>query len=85
MGSEMCIRDSSDMGGTCVNKGCVPSKALLAASGKVREIADYEHLAKLGIHASPVRFERSKIADHANNLVLNVSENLTKTLKRSGV
>jgi len=38
------------MGGTCVNKGCVPSKALLAASGKVREIADYEHLAKFGIH-----------------------------------
>jgi len=69
------------MGGTCVNKGCVPSKALLAASGKVREIADYEHLAKFGIHASPVRFERSKIADHANNLVLNVRENLTKTLK----
>ena len=43
------------------------------------------NLAKFGIHASPVRFERSKIADHANNLVLNVRENLTKTLKRSGV
>jgi dihydrolipoamide dehydrogenase len=23
-----------DIGGTCVNKGCVPSKALLAASGR---------------------------------------------------
>ncbi len=84
-GLKVAIVESSDMGGTCVNKGCVPSKALLAASGKVREIADYEHLAKFGIHASPVRFERSKIADHANNLVLNVRENLTKTLKRSGV
>ena len=84
-GLKVAIVESSDMGGTCVNKGCVPSKALLAASGKVREIANYEHLAKFGIHASPVRFERSKIADHANNLVLNVRENLTKTLKRSGV
>ena len=70
-GLKVAIVESSDMGGTCVNKGCVPSKALLAASGKVREIANYEHLAKFGIHASPVRFERSKIADHANNLVLN--------------
>ena len=84
-GLKVAIIESGDMGGTCVNKGCVPSKALLAASGKVREIANYEHLAKFGIHASPVRFERSKIADHANNLVSNVRENLTKTLKRSGV
>ncbi len=84
-GLKVAIIESGDMGGTCVNKGCVPSKALLAASGKVREIADYEHLEKFGIHASPVRFERSKIADHANNLVSNVRENLTKTLKRSGV
>ncbi len=84
-GLKVAIIESGDMGGTCVNKGCVPSKALLAASGKVREIANYEHLAKFGIHASPVRFERSKIADHANNLVSNVRANLTKTLKRSGV
>ena len=84
-GLKVAIIESGDMGGTCVNKGCVPSKALLAASGKVREIANYGHLAKFGIHASPVRFERSKIADHANNLVSNVRENLTKTLKRSGV
>ena len=60
-GLKVAIVESSDMGGTCVNKGCVPSKALLAASGKVREIADYEQLAKFGIHTSPVRFERSKI------------------------
>ena len=84
-GLKVAIIESGDMGGTCVNKGCVPSKALLAASGRVREIANYEHLAKFGFHASPVRFERSKIGDHANNLVSNVRENLTKTLKRSGV
>ena len=84
-GLKVAIVESNDMGGTCVNRGCVPSKALLAASGKVRELANYEHLKKFGIHTSPVRFERSKISDHANNLVLNIRENLTKTLIRSGV
>ena len=84
-GLKVAIVESKDMGGTCVNKGCVPSKALLAASGKVREIANYDHLSKLGIHSAPVRFERSKIAEHANNLVLNIRENLTKTLIRNGV
>tara|TARA_Y100001970_G_scaffold152586_1_gene186850 strand:+ start:1992 stop:3431 length:1440 start_codon:yes stop_codon:yes gene_type:complete len=84
-GLRVAIVESGDMGGTCVNKGCVPSKALLAASGKVREIANYEHLEKFGIHTSPVRFERSKISEHANNLVLNIRENVTKTLTRIGV
>ena len=71
-GLKVAIVESSEMGGTCVNKGCVPSKALLAASGKVREIANHEYLSKFGIHTSPVRFERSKISDHANNLVLKI-------------
>ncbi|WP_269623315.1 dihydrolipoyl dehydrogenase [Prochlorococcus marinus] len=84
-GLKVAIIESREMGGTCVNRGCVPSKALLAASGKVRELADSDHLASFGIHSAPVRFERSKIADHANNLVLNVRNNLTKTLERSGV
>ena len=68
-GLRTAIIESRDMGGTCVNRGCVPSKALLAASGRVRELADAEHLKGFGIHAAPVRFERQKIADHANQLV----------------
>ncbi len=84
-GLNVAIVESRDMGGTCVNRGCVPSKALLAASGKVRELADAEHLSGFGIHAAPVRFERKKIADHANNLVATIRTNLTKSLERAGV
>ena len=84
-GLKVAIIESRDMGGTCVNRGCVPSKALLAASGRVRELADAEHLAGFGIHAAPVRFERQTIADHANQLVATIRGNLTKTLERSGV
>ena len=84
-GLRVAIVEARDMGGTCVNRGCVPSKALLAASGRVRELADAEHLAGFGIHAAPVRFERQKIADHANQLVATIRTNLTKTLERAGV
>ncbi len=84
-GLNVAIIESRDMGGTCVNRGCVPSKALLAASGKVRELADAQHLKKFGIHSTPVRFERKKIAEHANSLVATIRTNLTKTLERSGV
>jgi len=84
-GLKVAVLESREMGGTCVNRGCVPSKALLAASGRVRELADAEHLAGFGIHAAPVRFERKKIADHANQLVATIRANLTKTLERAGV
>ncbi len=84
-GLKVAIVESRDMGGTCVNRGCVPSKALLAASGRVRELADAEHLKGFGIHAAPVRFERQKIADHARQLVDTIRANLTKTLERAGV
>ena len=83
-GLRTAIVECRDMGGTCVNRGCVPSKALLAASGRVRELADAEHLQGFGIHAGPVRFERQKIADHANKLVETIRANLTKTVERAG-
>jgi dihydrolipoamide dehydrogenase len=83
-GLRVAIVESRDMGGTCVNRGCVPSKALLAASGRVRELADADHLAGFGIHAAPVRFERRKIADHAAQLVATIRTNLTRTLERAG-
>lgn len=37
------------VGGTCVNRGCVPSKALLAVSGRMRELRDDHHLKLLGL------------------------------------
>jgi dihydrolipoamide dehydrogenase len=83
-GLRTAIVESRDMGGTCVNRGCVPSKALLAASGRVRELADATHLEGFGIHAGPVRFERQKIADHAKQLVETIRANLTKTVERAG-
>jgi predicted Zn-dependent protease len=37
-GLRVAIVESRDMGGTCVNRGCVPSKALLAA-GMPRDVS----------------------------------------------
>ena len=52
-GLKVAVLDGNDVGGTCVNRGCVPSKALLAASGRVREFRDAQHLKQMGITARP--------------------------------
>ena len=70
-----------DVGGTCVNRGCVPSKALLAASGRVREMKDAAHLGSLGIEVDgEVQYSREGIANHAKNLASRVKGNLENSL-----
>ena len=54
-GLKVAVCAGEDVGGTCVNRGCVPSKALLAASGRVREMSDEKHLADLGVTRSHSR------------------------------
>ncbi|MGK7871982.1 MAG: dihydrolipoyl dehydrogenase [Xenococcaceae cyanobacterium] len=81
-GLSTAIIEASDMGGTCVNRGCIPSKALLAASGRVRELKDNHHLQSMGIQVGGIEFDRQAISSHANNLVSKIRGDLTNSLKR---
>lgn len=76
-----------DVGGTCVNRGCVPSKALLAASGRVREMKNDEHLKSLGVIVKPedISYSREGIAAHAKNLANRIKGNLEGSLVGLGV
>ena len=85
-GLKVAVCAGGDVGGTCVNRGCVPSKALLAASGRVRAMQDDKHLAALGISVGgEVTYEREKVAAHANNLASTVKKNLGNSLTGLGV
>lgn len=84
-GLKTAIVESAEMGGTCVNRGCIPSKALLAASGRVRELRAKEHLKLLGIDVGDVQFDREAIATHASNIVSKLRGDLINSLKKSGV
>lgn len=80
-GLSTAVFAGGDVGGTCVNRGCVPSKALLAASGRVREMRDSPHLESLGIEVDgEVKYSRQGIADHAKNLANRVKGNLENSL-----
>ena len=84
-GLKVAIVEAGDVGGTCVNRGCIPSKALLAASGRVRELQNTDHLNALGIQVDGISFERQAIADHAKNLVSKIQGDMINSLKRLGV
>mmetsp|Transcript_69182 Transcript_69182/g.193430 ORF Transcript_69182/g.193430 Transcript_69182/m.193430 type:complete len:525 (-) Transcript_69182:1098-2672(-) len=84
-GLKVAVFAGGDVGGTCVNRGCVPSKALLAASGRVRDMSDTAHLKSMGIESHGVTFERAGIAAHAQQLADKVKANLEMSLKAKGI
>jgi len=83
-GLKVAIVEGHDIGGTCVNRGCVPSKALLAASGRVREMQDAMHLQAMGIQVGAVSFDRQGVADHAADLASKIQGNLKNSLVALG-
>ncbi|KAJ1383280.1 Pyridine nucleotide-disulfide oxidoreductase, class I [Sesbania bispinosa] len=84
-GLKTAIVEGDVVGGTCVNRGCVPSKALLAVSGRMRELQSDHHLKSLGLQVSAAGYDRQGVADHANNLASKIRSNLTNSLKALGV
>lgn len=84
-GLKVAIVEVGEMGGTCVNRGCIPSKALLAASRRVRELRDADNLKALGIQIENVTFDRQALAAYATNIVNKIRSDMTNSLKRQGV
>ncbi|KAL2960277.1 hypothetical protein AAZX31_17G031200 [Glycine max] len=84
-GLKTAIVEGDVVGGTCVNRGCVPSKALLAVSGRMRELRSDHHLKSFGLQVSAAGYDRQGVADHANNLASKIRNNLTNSMKALGV
>ncbi|CAA3012127.1 dihydrolipoyl dehydrogenase 2, chloroplastic [Olea europaea subsp. europaea] len=84
-GLKTAIVEGDVVGGTCVNRGCVPSKALLAVSGRMRELQDEHHMKALGLQVAAAGYDRQAVADHANNLASKIRNNLTNSMKALGV
>ncbi|NUB24519.1 dihydrolipoyl dehydrogenase [Azospirillum brasilense] len=62
-----CVEKRSALGGTCLNVGCIPSKALLAASEKFEEAK--HGLAKFGIKVGGVELDLPGMLSHKDKVV----------------
>ncbi|KAI3788787.1 hypothetical protein L2E82_01563 [Cichorium intybus] len=84
-GLKTAIIEGDVVGGTCVNRGCVPSKALLAVSGRMRELQNEHHMKSFGLQVEAAGYDRQGVADHAQNLATKIRNNLTNSMKSLGV
>jgi len=61
-----CVEKRKTLGGTCLNVGCIPSKALLSFSEKYEDAR--EHFADIGINTS-VKLDLEKMLSKKNKVV----------------
>lgn len=66
MGAKTALFERGKMGGDCLNYGCVPSKALLAAG---HAAANYSHSGVFGVEGGPARVAFDKVNDHVQGVI----------------
>lgn len=76
-GLKVALIEREHYGGTCVNDGCIPTKALLA-SARAAHVA--RHAADWGVQAGPVRVDLPAVMARKNRIVAQSVEGLTRWL-----
>jgi mycothione reductase len=79
-GLSVALVDRGIVGGTCLNVGCVPSKMLIYAADRIREI---EEAKKLGIHATVDHIDFSSIIERMRKAVKEGQDYIKKEIKKS--
>lgn len=79
-GKNVAIVEPGRVGGTCLNRGCIPSKMLIHRADVVQEIENSE---KFGINSSIEKIEFEEIIEEVNHEVHSDSDRIEKGLKNS--
>ncbi len=81
-GLSVVMFEKDAVGGTCLNKGCIPTKAIMHISELYNELKTCE---PLGITAENISLDYEKVVTQKNNIVAKLKKSLELTLKNSGV
>ena len=82
MGLKTAVVEEGKAGGTCLNRGCIPAKAMIHASSLYQEMREGE---KFGILASDVVFDYEKILSYKEGTTEKLVQGVEQLLKANGV
>ena len=78
-----CVEKDATLGGTCLNVGCIPSKALLSVSEKYAQAA--HDFAGLGIDVGTPKFDLKKMMTHKEKVVAANTQGIAFLFKKNKV
>jgi dihydrolipoamide dehydrogenase len=81
-GKKVALVEAQDLGGTCLNRGCIPSKTLLRHSEVIEQI---EKAKSWGIETGPVTLSLSKMLERKEQVILKLRNGISFLLKKGKI
>lgn len=81
-GASVCLLEQERVGGTCLNHGCIPTKALYATARHLRSLS---RVAEHGIDCDGVRFDFGRAMARKDEVVAKLVGGVEQLLKGNGV
>lgn len=78
LGQKVTVIEKEAVGGTCLNIGCIPSKALIAAGSLLEKI---DHASAMGIEAKGVKLDVDKLVEWKQGIVGKLTGGVAGLLK----
>ena len=72
MGARVVLVEKHKMGGDCLNSGCVPSKALIAAAAAANHV---RHGARFGVNGHEPDIDFLRVHDHVHGVIAGIAPN----------
>ena len=82
LGVDTVIVERAEMGGTCLNIGCIPSKALIEASKHYEGL--HGRLSEMGIEVDGARVDMVKMQSWKGGIVKKLTSGVSELCKRNG-
>jgi dihydrolipoamide dehydrogenase len=82
LGMRVAVVEKEEVGGTCLNRGCIPAKSLLHSAELYRQILNCQ---RFGISAENISFDIDKIHLYKNDVVNKLRGGIEQLLKANRV
>jgi len=78
LGAKVCLVEKDELGGVCVNRGCIPTKAIIHSVALYNKI---KNCSKYGIKANDVSLNYSELMLYSKNVVANLRKGMEQVLR----
>ncbi|MBW8901752.1 MAG: FAD-dependent oxidoreductase, partial [Massilia sp.] len=85
LGIPTVLVEGADLGGTCLNIGCIPSKALIHAADAFHQAASYAGESPLGIRTGAPTIDIARTVAWKDGIVGRLTGGVAALLKKNGV
>lgn len=82
LGGKVALVERDALGGTCLNRGCIPTKALLESAEALRSV---KRAREFGIEVGPVSFDYAKMVQRVQRVVKNGRSGLGFLMEKNNV